>query len=545
MLALRGLWGLVLAVVVLAGASAGLVPEAHARSAAAAEPGEAASGEEIRPAEVRLHRHGVFWIRAELDGETPAQRARECAHELKGVLSNALPEGERDLVTVRAVSGSDQVALIVNGHVVLEIGPGDAAAAGEPSVMALARKMRIVLEDSLHEERDRSQLSGTVLSISLVVFFGVLLFLSLPKIGELKHQGEEWVREHHEKLPHIRLRKVELISVGALQNTLVLAVSGVARVLQLICIYAYIVVCLSLFDTTAPWVEQLNGLVLSPFTTLVDRLQQVFPTATLTAAILFLLFPAWRVTGQLARAVERGDVHLGWLPADRVRPTVQLFRMGMVIAAVLLLGPLVSDDETSLVARVGNGALWALTLGAVPVVLTMLWGVVVVFGNVYRPGGWVRVGEVVGQIESIELFFVVLRHPRREKSGATRYRIPHLWLAFSRVVLLPGRPKKSFEYPVARADWHEGLGARLVATLRALHTHGSVELDSMHPDHVVYRVELPDDHRVSREHCFAAFEGVVRKAAEASTESSASSAEPAAAVVPPVESKKDEPEKEG
>ena len=199
---------------------------------------------------------------------------------------------------------------MVNGHGIFTLGPADAEASGAPSTLALARQLRMELEEALHEERNRSALAGTVLSISLVVFLGLLLFLFLPKIGELKLAGEEWVRENSQRIPHIKVRKVELLSVGALQNFLVLAVSAVGRVTQIICIYAYITVCLSLFETTAPWVEELNGLVLSPFTTLLDRLQRVFPTATLTAAILLLLVPAWRVTGQLARSVERGDVHL-------------------------------------------------------------------------------------------------------------------------------------------------------------------------------------------------------------------------------------------
>ena len=480
-----------------------------------------------RPAEVRIHKHGVFWIRASLDGESPAQRAREVVHELEEVLERELEKGERDLVEVRALPSAEQVEIVVNGRGVFTLGPADAEAAPSPSTMALARQLRMQLEEALHEERNRSALAGTVLSISLVVFLGLLLFLSLPKINEVKSAGEEWVRENGERLPHIKVRKVELLSVGALQNFLVLAVSAVGRVVQIICIYAYLVVCLSLFERTAPWVDELNGLVLSPFTTLLDRLQRVFPTATLTAAILLLLVPAWRITGQLARSVERGDVHLGWLPRDRVRPTVQLFRMGLVIAAVLVLGPLVSDDENSLVARMGTGALWALTLGAVPMVLTMLWGVVIVFGQTFKPGAWIEVGGRVGQIEAIELFFVVMRHPRREKAGATRYRIPHLWLAFTRVCVLPGRPRVHFEYPIPRAGWSEGLGASLLAALRALHTQGQIQVERMEFDRVVYRVEMPDDHRVSREHCYAVLERTVEKARAEAAQTNESS-EPSA-----------------
>jgi hypothetical protein len=366
-------------------------------------------------APVRLHDRDVFSVRAPLMGQTAEQRALAATRVLERIVD------EREAPEVRLEQKGD-IAIVFGGATpIIQLGPADAAEAGDASLDVHAASITERVRDALKAERNRKVIAQSVFSFSLLVFSGLIAVLLLRKVTELVDKTRSWVVEHPEKLPALRVLSIDLVRPAALRAGLSVAL-GFGRVFsQMGVIYAWVLFALSLFEATSGYSARLTGFVVAPVSALVGRVGSALPLVLITALATVATVILVRFVGLFFGSVGRGETTLTWLPRDLAMPTGVLVRIGIVVVSLLVAAPLVTGNDDGALARAGVAAMIALGIAIAPVLACAAVGIPVVYGRRLHIGDFAEIGGRRGRVLAIGLIDV-----RLEDDLGCEIRVPHL-----------------------------------------------------------------------------------------------------------------------
>ncbi|WP_156041121.1 mechanosensitive ion channel domain-containing protein [Chondromyces apiculatus] len=381
-------------------------------------------------ATVRVLRTPAFLIHASRDGLSPEQRADAASAALR----RAAEEGGS--AEVKVETQGDTALIVVGNRPVLELGPEDALAAGDPSAHAYAVRIAPQLRDALRKERSRSATLITLLSFALVVFSGLLALFLIRRAGSLADATRTWIAQHPERVPAIRLRSIEVIRPASLRAALNIGVGASKALAQIGVAYGWVLITLSLFEPTRIYAEQLTGFVFGPLYALLVRLVGALPLLIVAVIVGIALVVLVRFVGLFFDSVGRGETEVEWLPADLAAPTSLLVRAGIVLSFFIVAAPLVTGDDQGTLARVGIVAVIALGLSVTPLLASVAVGVAVVYGRRFRVDDFAEIGGRAGRVRAITLL-----ETRLEDERGHEIRVPHLLgLTHPVRVLGPARP---------------------------------------------------------------------------------------------------------
>lgn len=366
--------------------------------------------------DVRLHEKPIFALRVGRAGQKAQDRARAASRALDSVLDDP----EQPLSRVEEEPGT--AVVFVGKTPVVTLGDDDAAAAGgDVSLHVYAGSVATKIDDSLRAERRRAAISTSVLSLSLLVFSGLLAFLLLGRIGDLSVRARAWVRDHPDRIPALRLGRIEVVRPAAVRGSVSVALALAHRLAQFTIVYSWLIFALSRFEATRAYTDKLAGFVLTPLSALIGRVGASLPLLVVTAIAAAVLGVAVRFTGLFFAGVERGETHLSWLPRELARPTSVLARAGVVVVSIVLAAPLITGTDEGALSRAGLVALVALGISCTPLLACAAAGVPAVFGRRLRPGDFVEAGGRAGILRDMTLLEIVL-----EDALGCEVRVPQL-----------------------------------------------------------------------------------------------------------------------
>jgi len=364
---------------------------------------------------VRIHGHDVFAIRTERGDRSSAARAQIATQALERMME------EHDLPEVR-VEERDDLAVVYGGSVaIVQLRPGDAAAAGDTSLSIHAASVAAKVREALRTERQRKAIAEAVFAFSLFVFSGLIAFLLLRKVRELGAKTHAWVDGHPDRLPALRIQGIDLVRATAVRGALLVAL-GLGLILsQIGIVYGWVLFASSLFESTRTYTERLSGFVLTPLSALLGRVGSALPLLVIALAALLATALVLRFVGLFFGSVARGETTLGWLPSDLAIPTAALVRLGIVVAVLLFAAPLITGSDNGALAHAGVAALVAVGFASAPVLASIAVGVPVIYRRKVRAGDFAEVGGRSGRVLSISLLEV-----RLEDADGCEVRVPHL-----------------------------------------------------------------------------------------------------------------------
>ncbi len=457
---------LVLAAVLLA------APRAWAQHAADA--GAAAAG---ATATVRVHEREVYVVRVPRAGQLPKDRARVAGQTLESVLE----EGEETEVRVERQGAT--AVLFVGKSPILTLTDDDATAAGDASLDVHAAIAATRVTEGLRTERKRSAIATTVFSFSLLVFSALIAFLLLRRVGEVGGKLRAWFQKNPERVPALHLGKIEVVSRRAVRGVLSIALVIGHRIAQLAIAYGWVLIALSLFESTRAYTEKLTGFVLSPLSALMGRVGSALPLLVVTGIAALALGLVVRFTGLFFGSVARGETKVGWLPSDLAEPTGVLARAGLVVTGLILAAPLITGSDEGTLSRAGVAALVSIGLACTPVFASAAAGVSQVFGRRVKPGDYLEVGGLAGRVRRVTLLEVEL-----EDRYGCELRIPQLLLLVRTTRVLGHAGLVSAEISVDPRAPQTVAQDALLAAARTVSSRAKVELLTM--DHAAARYRV-------------------------------------------------------
>ena len=372
---------------------------------------------EAAPAEapVRLLDRSVFVVRVPRGAQTTEERAQAAAKVLERAAQ------EKEVPEVRVEERGDVAIVYVGASPLIQLGPDDVAAAGDASLGVHAAGIAGTVRDVLAKEHSRSRVAQGVFSFSLLVFSGLITLLLLRKVSEIVEKARAWIDEHPERLPVLRVGGIDFIRPAAFKGALSVALGGVRVLVQLGLAYTWILLVLSLFESTAGYSERLTGFVLAPLSALMGRLAGALPVLVIAGFAALAVLVLVRFVGLFFGSVARGETALGWLPSDLAVPTGVLVRSAIVVVALVLAAPLVTGVEEGAIAQAGLVALVSIGLASTPLLATGAVGVAVLYGRRVRIGDVADVGGRSGRVREVTLFDI-----RLEDEDGCLVRVPHL-----------------------------------------------------------------------------------------------------------------------
>jgi small-conductance mechanosensitive channel len=372
-----------------------------------------ASGPAARPAEVKVHDTVVFKLTRERKQLTAEQRAGAASRALEQALEQ--PEGP-----VRVAVQNEGRAIFASDVPIVEVYAEDARSAGDESLDVYAGRIATRIRTALQAERKRSDIAKTVFSISLVVFFGLIALYLLRRIGELSERVREFAISNPERITGVRVSSVEVIGAAPLRAALLAALIVGRWVLWIGVVYVWLLLSLSRFDATRGYTSRLTSSLFTPVSELASRSFSVLPVLLLALLFGAGVYVLLRFVELFFVGVQRGEARAAWLPRDLIEPASGLLRIGIVLLAVILSGPVVSGDPESVLARAGTVVLLSLALATTPLLASLAVGTLTIFTRRVRVGRQVELGGRRGQVTGVGLLDVRLRD-----ADGGEVRVPH------------------------------------------------------------------------------------------------------------------------
>jgi small-conductance mechanosensitive channel len=385
-----------------------------------APPAEPPAPKAIAPGvSVRFADQSVFAIRVARAGRTVDERAAGVTK----LLARAAVGAKGSDVKVQR---KPDVAIIVVGQTpVVQLVAEDATAAGDTSLDVHAASVAAAIREAIDSERQRAAIANSVLSVSLLVFLGLVAFYLLQKVGEFAQRARSFIDEHGERVLAVRVRRIEVVSPGTVRSTAIVGLSVGKWIAQLAVVYLWLVYALSQFEATRGYTQRLTGLVLTPLSDLLARIAVGLPVLVVLVIAGFAVFVLVRFVGLFFSSVGRRENVVPWIPPDLVPPVSSLVRFGIVVAALLFIAPLITGTSESVLARSGWVIMFALGLAATPVLANGIAGAMVLFGRRLRAGQYLAIGDHHGRIATIGLLELCL-----EGEDGIEIRVPHLYTLF-------------------------------------------------------------------------------------------------------------------
>ena len=327
-------------------------------------------------------------------------------------------------ITLAADSGGDSVTLaaggegtlvLVGGHPVFVVTPGDADSGSEGSAAAVAEHAAAQLRRAMAEEREAHNLEGLLRSLTflLVATGGLALVLRSLVLA----RGRIVARLARFKVAPPRAgawRGLRLIHPGQLLRAARVAVTALSWALGLVVAYLYLTFALSQFPWTRPWGEALGRFLLGTLSTLTLGALRAVPGLFTVALILVVA----RFLTQLVRStfdsVERGTISLPGLHPDTTQPTRRIAIAILWLFAIAVAYPYMPGSSSAAFKGVSVFAGLLITLGSSGLVGQAMSGLVVMYSRSFRVGDFIQAGGVQGTVTELGLLATRLRTPKNE-----------------------------------------------------------------------------------------------------------------------------------
>jgi len=356
-----------------------------------------------------VHGTTVFVFRAPVGAASASERAEAAARRLDAVLSRATVDSLRiepvaEGMLVRA--GDAALFLVTRGD-------GDPTVGGTPTHLA-ARSVVLLREAMALEVKDRS--FGTLLRAAAEALLATLLFvLALRLIHGAASAALSRAPEVTRQLPGLRIGGFTLVRARQVTLFVRRTVLVGGWVLAAILAYLWITFVLTRFPLTRPWGQALGGFLVATVRDLALGAVGAIP-GLITVLIIFAVTRGLTrlVTGFFA-SIESGRVVVPWVHADTAQPTRRIALALLWIFAIVVAYPYLPGSGSDVFKGVSVFLGVVLSLGSTGLVNQAMSGLVLMYARSFRPGEYVRIGEVEGTVTSLALLSTKIRTTKDEE----------------------------------------------------------------------------------------------------------------------------------
>jgi small-conductance mechanosensitive channel len=231
----------------------------------------------------------------------------------------------------------------------------------------------------------------------------------------------------------VALQPVHFVAV--VRRAVTLAAWAVAAALT----YGWLTFLLECFPYTRPWGEQLEGGLIALAAHLGLAVVAAIPGLLTVIAIVVVTRALIRLLRAFFDRVEAGEIRLGWLDPEFVRPTRRIVNLALWLFALAMAYPYLPGSSTDAFKGVSVLVGLMLSIGASSIVGQAASGLILMYARAFRAGEFVRIGETEGTVAELGMFTTRIRTGLAEEVMLPNaYVLAQVSRNFSRTVAGPG-----------------------------------------------------------------------------------------------------------
>lgn len=395
---------LFLLVVWVAAASLGFAEEAESHN-------ETHSGAP-ETATVTFWNRDIVTLRATISGVDPELRAERIAQRLDEI--PLYVRGADITLLPFNVEGEDGIGFTYHGKILFYIGAKDLDVEARETLDEVAQRtlsnLDVALEARAAEKSwpvIRSALIFTIIAFTILVLTVTLIWRSHSHLISMLHRREPLIP-----------KPLQVMGID-LRPPIDKAVYGILRLIEtilvVIALYFFATLTLSRYPYTQPWSHQIGRYVLH----LLQEWGRSFAHAMpgLFAVILIFLVTRWIVG--LARGffeqVSARRIRVSWLDPDVARATQRIFAAVAWVFAIVVAYPYIPGSSTDAFKGISVFIGLVISLGSTGIINQVMSGLFVVYSRALKPGEWVLINDIEGEVLEVGLLAGKIRTPEGQE----------------------------------------------------------------------------------------------------------------------------------
>jgi len=351
-------------------------------------------------------------FRSSFAGLSAEQRAAQAAERIQ-----ALPLGSEsaEIKFEPAKIGAEEgIAFSVNSNPLFFLAAADLAPDSNQTLNSEAQTVVTALRAALRMRVAQRQWSTLLMSaahvlLATLVLLGLLWLWRQVKIWLLRTlQRTAALPEKHLRLFAVDLR-LHLLQGGRA------AIRLISAAVVLLLGYWWLVYCLEQFPYTAAVGERLERFLVQLFLDFGRGALAAIPGLIAVAIIILIALWCVRVINTVFKEIKKGTLKVPWLEQETAHTTQTLLIVAVWLFALVVAYPYIPGSDT--VAFKGLSVLVGLmiALGSIGLINQIISGLFVVYSKSVKPGDYVRIGDVEGEVINVGSLTTKLRTPRQEE----------------------------------------------------------------------------------------------------------------------------------
>jgi len=363
-------------------------------------------------AEITFFNRPIATLRGTIAGAGPQVRAEKVVERLSDL---PLTARASDIQTLPFnVEGQDGIGFTYKGRVLFYLGSSDLDKESQETLAQVTQQTLRNLDDALqarYAEESwpvvRSALLFTFAGLAVLVLAVLLIWRAHTQVVAALHRREPLVRTPLQ-LFGIDLRPpIDAVVYGVMRTA--------AWIFVIAALYSWTTFSLARFPYTQPWADKLGSYVLQLFKQWGQSLVRELPG--LFAMVVIFVITRWivRVAHVFFEQVAAGRIRVLWLDPDMAGATQRIFAGIAWIFAVVVAYPYIPGSGTEAFKGISVFLGLVISLGSTGIINQVMSGLFVVYSRALKPGEWVQVNDVEGEVLEVGLLAGKIRSPEGQE----------------------------------------------------------------------------------------------------------------------------------
>jgi small-conductance mechanosensitive channel len=246
------------------------------------------------------------------------------------------------------------------------------------------------------------------ISIAILILIVLVWLLRTVRIWTLRRL--EKIAALPERFPRI---------AGDLRPQLIQGAQSVIRMIttgiMLFLGYLWLVYSLEQFPYSAAWGNQLGEFLVSLFLDFGRGALAAIPGLIAVVIVIFIARWCVRVLNVVFKEMDRGRLSLPGLERETARTTQTLLIAAVWLFALVVAYPFIPGSDTEAFKGLSVLVGLMITLGSTGLINQVISGLFVIYSRSLRPGDYVRIGDIDGQVMNVGFLATKLKTPRQEE----------------------------------------------------------------------------------------------------------------------------------
>ncbi len=362
------------------------------------------------PAAVVHNGNRLFIYHGSIEGLTPTERVERTTEAIRALAHD--PSFETSKLMLKETPHGTNI--VYGDRIIATVSIEDAKAEHSSTRLLAAGfqgRLRALLSTKVQQNTGQQVATGigiTIASTVMLVLAIVLLLRMVTKAIDLLNQ------EVGQKVRAVKIQEAELLSAESAANLIGAILQIIQFALIAIGLYAYTIVVLISFPSTAGFAETLWETSASPLWLAADQFLNYLPNLLAIIVIAIITYATIAFARFIFDAIAAGTITFSGFRKEWARPTYKLTRIFILALFLVLALPYAPGYESDSFKQVGILVGLLVSLGSTSVIGHLMAGIVLIYTNAFSVGDRIKVADCTGDVLERTMFVTRIRTPKNE-----------------------------------------------------------------------------------------------------------------------------------